>query len=82
MAHFAELDSNNKVLRVIVVSNNELLLEDGTESELKGIAFCQNLFGGTWIQTSYNSSFRNSFAAIGMIYDATNDQFVSESVES
>ena len=55
MAHFAELDENNIVTRVIVVHNNELM--DGeTESEVKGVSFCASLFGHTnWIQTSYNN---------------------------
>lgn len=45
MAHFAELDENNVVTRVIVV-NNEDITKDGTEDEATGIAFCQNLLGG------------------------------------
>lgn len=40
MAHFAELDENNKVIQVIVVHNNELLDDNGNESEQKGIDFC------------------------------------------
>ena len=54
MAHFAEIDENNVVKQVIVVHNNELL-DNGVESEAKGIAFCQSLFGGNWVQTSYNT---------------------------
>ena len=42
MAHFAELDKDNKVLRVIVV-NNEDILVDGIESEAKGIEFCKGV---------------------------------------
>ena len=75
MAHFAELDNNNIVQRVIVVNNNELL-ENGIESESKGIAFCKSLFGGSWIQTSYNSTFRKNYAGIGFIYDAIKDAFI------
>ena len=75
MAHFAELDANNIVLRVIVVHNNELM-DNGQESEAKGIAFCQSLFGGTWVQTSYNSNFRKNYAGIGYTYDATRDAFI------
>ena len=75
MAHFAELDNNNIVQRVIVVNNNELL-ENGIESESKGIAFCKSLFGGSWIQTSYNSTFRKNYAGIGFIYDAIEDAFI------
>jgi hypothetical protein len=76
MAHFAELDNNNVVLRVIVVSNNELLDESGQESEAKGIAFCQSLFGGEWKQTSYNASFRKNYAGIGYSYNADLDAFI------
>jgi hypothetical protein len=76
MAHFAELDENNVVKQVIVVHNNELLV-DGVESEAKGIEFCQSLFGGTWIQTSYNGNIRRNYAAIGMTYDEVRDAFIS-----
>ena len=75
MAHFAELDSNNKVIRVIVVHNNELLDENGVEVEQNGINFCQRLLGGRWVQTSYNGNFRDCFAGAGMIYDADQDIF-------
>jgi hypothetical protein len=75
MAHFAELDENNIVKQVIVVHNNELLV-DGVESEAKGIEFCQSLFGGNWIQTSYNGTIRKHFAGIGYSYDATRNAFI------
>lgn len=75
MAHFAELDANNIVLRVIVVHNNELM-DNGQESEAKGIAFCQSLFGGNWIQTSYNANIRKNYAGIGYTYDPTRDAFI------
>ena len=75
MAHFAELDETNIVKQVIAVHNNELLDENGNESEAKGIAFCQSLFGGNWIQTSYNRSFRANFAGIGYVYDPIRDAF-------
>ena len=45
MAHFAELDGNNIVTRVIVISNNDCTRE-GVEAEEYGVAFCQQLFGG------------------------------------
>lgn len=77
MAHFAELSANNEVLRVIVVHNNELLDEDGVEQEQNGINFCQSLFGGTWVQTSYNSNFRKQFAGIGYTYDSVNNIFIA-----
>lgn len=76
MAHFAELDDNNKVIRTIVINNNELML-DGVETESAGIAFCQSLFGGRWIQTSFNGSIRKNFAGNGMSYDQSRDAFIS-----
>lgn len=76
MAHFAELGINNTVLRVIVVNNNELLDENHNEVEQKGIDFCRHLFGGTWIQTSYNGTIRKNFAAKGFTYDSDRDAFI------
>jgi len=83
MAHFAELDSNNEVIRVIVVHDNELVDENGVEVEQKGIDFCKSLFGGTWAQTSYNGNFRGCFAGKGFVYDSENDVFIApDSLES
>jgi hypothetical protein len=78
MAHFAQLDNNNIVTKVIVVNNNELLDQDGNEIEQKGIDFCKSLFGQDtkWIQTSYNGSFRAKYAATNDIYDEINDIFI------
>jgi len=75
MAHFAQLDESNNVLQVIVVNNNELL-DNGIESEAKGIEFCQSLFGGNWVQTSYNNNFRKNYAGIGYFYDESKDAFI------
>lgn len=82
MAHFAELDQSNFVLRVIVVSN-DMLIENGQESETKGIAFCQQLFGldTKWVQTSYNGNIRKNYAGIGYSYDATRDAFIAPKPE-
>lgn len=80
MAHFAELDATNTVTQVIVVHNNELL-DNGVESEAKGIAFCQSLFGGNWVQTSYNGNIRKNFAGIGYTYDPVRDAFISPKPE-
>lgn len=79
MAHFAELDANNIVLRTIVVHNNELLV-DGVESEDKGIAFCKSLFGEDtrWKQTSYNETFRKNYAGPGYYYDDVRDAFIPQ----
>lgn len=76
MAHFAELDSNNVVLRVIVVDNKDTRDENGVEREEIGAAFCENLLGGRWVQTSYNGNIREKYAGVGYIYDETNDVFV------
>jgi hypothetical protein len=76
MAHFAQLDENNVVTQVIVVSNNELLDANGVEREELGIGFCQRLFGGNWKQTSYNHNFRKRYAGIGYSYNAEHDAFV------
>ena len=76
MAHFAQLDENNIVLQVIVVNNDELLDENGAESEQKGIDFCTSLFGGVWVQTSYNGSIRKNFAGIEFEYDQNRDAFI------
>jgi hypothetical protein len=75
MAHFAEIGLNNAVLRVVVVHNNECLL-DGVETESVGIEFCRNLFGGTWLQTSYNGTIRKNYAGIGFTYDSQRDAFI------
>jgi hypothetical protein len=75
MAHFAELDNNNIVTRVIVVHNNELLDENGKESEQKGIDFCVAHYGGRWVQTSFNNKIRRYYAGIGMFYDKDRDAF-------
>lgn len=78
MAHFAELDSDNKVLRVVVVHNNELLV-NGVENEQKGIDFCKSLFGSNtnWIQTSYNHNFRKQYACINFTYDSIKNKFIA-----
>ena len=75
MAHFAKLE-NNVVTQVIVVSNQDILDEQGQESEEKGIAFCSNLLGGTWKQTSYNGNIRKNYAGIGYTYDEGLDAFI------
>jgi hypothetical protein len=77
MAHFAQLDQNNIVLRVIVVNNSDIMV-NGQESEAKGIAFCQSLLGADtrWVQTSYNGKFRGCYAGIGYTYISAADIFV------
>jgi hypothetical protein len=76
MAHFAELDENNIVTRVIVVANSDTADANGVEKEHIGAAFCEKLFGGTWKQTSYNANFRKHYAGAGYTYRADIDAFV------
>ena len=74
MAHFAHLDSGNKVISVVVIANEEV------PDEATGIAFCKSLFGSetTWLQTSYNNNIRKRYAGIGMSYDQDKDAFISQ----
>jgi len=67
VSHFAEIDANNKVIRVLVGNNN-------TADE--GLAVVQSL-GGTWIKTSYNNDIRFNYAGIGYTYDERLDAFIS-----
>ncbi len=76
MAHFAELDNNNVVLRVIVVGNADTSDANGVEKEHIGAAFCERLLGGTWKQTSYNGNMRKRYAGVGFTYNAELDAFV------
>ena len=75
MAHFVRLE-NGVVVQGIVVSNQDTADEHGVEKEDIGIAFCSNLLGGTWKQTSYNARIRKNYAGIGYTYDETLDAFV------
>jgi len=79
MAHFAKLDNNNIVTKVIVINNNELLDQDGNEIEQKGIDFCKSLYGQdtNWVQTSYNNKFRKHYAFTGARYDNVLDAFIA-----
>ena len=79
MAHFAEVDENGNVLRVIVVNNSDCGDLPFPESEPIGVAFCKMLFGSetNWVQTSYNSSFRTRYAGIGSKYLAGIDTFAT-----
>jgi hypothetical protein len=66
MSHWAEIDADNKVLRVLVGDN---------DAPDEGQAFMESL-GGTWIKTSYNANIRKNYAGVGHIYDATIDAFI------
>jgi len=76
MANFAKIDENNIVQQVIVVSKEDCGGYEYPESDPIGSAFCNSLFGGTWIQTSYIGAFRGTFAGIGFTYDPINDIFI------
>lgn len=67
MSHWAELDSNNKVLRVLVGNNND---------PDEGYQWLIDNLGGTWVQTSYNGRIRKNYADIGYTYDETRDAFI------
>ena len=76
MAHFAKV--KNDIVEEVIVVNNEVILDsNNVEQESLGITFLQGLYNNTavWVQTSYNNNFRNKFAGVGHIYNATNDVF-------
>ena len=78
MAHFAELDENNTVIRVIVVANKDCGDLDFPDSEPIGQAFIAALgLNGVWKQTSYNNNFRIRYASIGYTYDKDLDAFIA-----
>jgi hypothetical protein len=68
MAHFAEIDDNNIVIRVLVTDNDQ---------PNEGYDWLIENLGGTWIQTSYNANIRKNFAGIGYTYDSERDAFIS-----
>jgi hypothetical protein len=69
MAHWAELDENNKVLRVTVGDNNDPAGDEGYSWLVENL-------GGRWVQTSYNNNFRKHYAGIGYTYDEARDAFI------
>jgi len=81
MAHFAELDSNNVVIRTVVVSNTDVDNNGGdysTEAEsfvASLIPYSEN--GVAWKQTSYNNNSRKQYASEGYTYDATKNIFIA-----
>jgi len=88
MAHFAKLGVGNKVLQVVVLSNDAILDEDGEENEQIGVDYLNNLYGTSdvWKKTSYNTfkgvhrldgtPFRKNYAGIGYRYDEVRDAFI------
>ena len=76
MAHFAELNSANEVVRVTVVENKDTADVNGVEKEYIGQAHLEKVLGGTWKQTSYNANFRGNYAGKGYTYFADQDLFM------
>ena len=69
MSHWAEIDEKDQVIRVLVGDNNDPAGDEGFSWLIKN-------FGGTWIQTSYNSTFRFNYAGVGYTYDPIDDAFI------
>lgn len=83
MAHFARLDENNIVTMVTVVSNDDMIDQNGNEVEVLGVAVCESVVGaGPWVQTSYNNNFRKQYARIGFTYNADADVFIAPQPEA
>ena len=74
MAHWAEIDENNIVLRITVGDNNDPAGDEGYQWLIDNL-------GGTWIKTSYNANIRKNFAGIGYTYDAVRDAFIAPKPE-
>ncbi len=87
MAHFAEIDALQRVIRVLVVEDIDTQDKDGNEVDSIGMKYLNNAFGGTWLKTSYNTignvhrlggtPFRKNYAGIGFTYDSTRDAFIA-----
>ena len=75
MAHWAEIDENNKVIRVVVGDNNDPAGDEGYQ-------WLINNLGGTWIKTSYNGNIRYNYAGIGFTYDEVRDAFIAPEPEN
>lgn len=70
MAHWAEIDDNNKVIRVLVGDNNDPAGDEGYQWLIDNL-------GGTWIKTSYNGNIRYNYAGVGYTYDPIDDAFIA-----
>ena len=80
MAHFAELNSSNEVIQVVVISNDDVAANGGDYSS-QAETYVSNLIphsehGVAWKQTSYNNNQRKQYAGIGLIYDPVKDKFI------
>jgi hypothetical protein len=70
MSHWAELGSDNKVIRVVVGDNNDPAGDEGYQWLIDNL-------GGTWIKTSYNGNVRFNYAGVGYTYDPIDDAFIA-----
>ena len=78
IAHWAELNSDNEVIRVLVVADDK---EDGQKFLAEDLGL-----GGTWKKTSYNTQggvhtlggtpYRKNYAGVGYTFDAAKDAFI------
>ena len=68
MSHFAEIDNNNKVIRVLVGDNS---------MPNEGYNWLIDNLGGTWVKTSYNATIRYNYAGVGDYYDPDADAFIA-----
>ena len=81
MAHYAELDINNKVIRVLTACNQDIATHGGELSEEAAnyfgtyTPFSEN--GVKWVQTSYNNNFRKQYAGIGHTFDSIKNKFIA-----
>lgn len=70
MSHWAELNHENKVIRVLVGDNNDPAGDEGYSWLIDNL-------GGTWIKTSYNGNIRYNYAGVGYTYDPIDDAFIA-----
>lgn len=78
MAHFAQLDTSNKVIQVIVISN-AIVPDPAPDNEQLGVDFITQTLNlpGEWKQCSYHGKFRAAYPGPGWTYDSVNDVFVA-----
>jgi hypothetical protein len=87
MAHFCELDEDNKVLKTLVFSNDNINNNGGDLSTAaeQWVATTPSTTaensptgkpGVSWKQTSYNGTFRKNFGGVGFYYDQARDAFI------
>ena len=69
MSHWAEIDKDNKVIRVTVGDNNDPAGDEGYQWLIENL-------GGTWIKNSYNAKIRGNYAGVGMTYLPLEDIFI------